>query len=141
MNIEKIRFGITEFDLVVGGIDLSDDGGKITFQNKGLSFNEVKSILKSNDEITQIGLSGKPDWSRSDLIYAGKLQNIEEYVIGISEDGITEIKAEVMIASFRTPDLAERVITLEIENVEIKKENAAIKESLGTLLVNELEVE
>lgn len=131
-KIEKIKFGNTEFDLVVGGNELSDNGGKIKFQNGDLSFDEVKSILKSNDEIAQIGLSGKPDWSRSDLIYAGKLQSIEEYVVGIAEDGITEIKAEVMVAEFRLPDLNERIIALE-------KENVTIKESLGTILLNELE--
>ncbi|WP_157803143.1 hypothetical protein [Lacrimispora celerecrescens] len=44
-----------------------------------------------------------------------------------------------MNAAFRTPDLTERVAALEVENAEIKIDNAAMKESLGTLLLSNLE--
>ncbi|SEU07997.1 hypothetical protein SAMN05443270_2992 [Lacrimispora sphenoides] len=131
-KIEKIKFGNAEFDLVVGGVDLSDNGGKIAFQMGTLSLNEIKTIIKANGEISQIGLSGKTDWIRSDLIYAGRLNSIEEYVVATDEDGITEIKTDVAIGEFKLPDLNERIIALE-------KENAAMKESLGTLILNELE--
>lgn len=130
-HIEKIKFGMTEFDLVVGGMDLTNTGGKITFQVGNKSFEEIKNIVKENAEITKIGLSGKVDWVRSDLVYAGKLSSIENYTI-LEEDGITEKTAEVAIAEFKLPDLLERINILE-------KENAAMKESLGALLLTELE--
>lgn len=76
--------------------------------------------------ITQIGLSVEDDWKRSDLVYAERLTKQSDQVIGTAENGITAIKANVMNAAFRTPDLTERVAALEVENAEIKIDNAAL---------------
>jgi len=70
-NIEKIKFCDQVFDLVAAGVDIGDNGGKITFQKGDTSFDEIETILKSCGSITQIGLSGEADWKRSDLVYAG----------------------------------------------------------------------
>lgn len=125
MNIEKIKFGNYIFDLVPNGIDLSDEGGKITFQENEHSFDEIKSILKSNSDITQINLSGNPEWTREDLVYAGKLAEQENYVIctesvqtGLNDNDepiyeTSEIRGTVVIAEFRTPDLREKVTALD----------------------------
>lgn len=139
MSIEKIKFGDHAFDLVAAGVNLAENGGTITFQKGRLTFDEIETILKSGGSISQIGLSSEADWKRSDLVYAGRLTKQSGYVIGLEDDGITEVKADVMIAAFRTPDLIERVAALEVENAEIKKDNAAMKESLGTLLLSNLE--
>ena len=118
-NIEKIKFGDQAFDLVPNGVSLGDSGGSITFQKGSASFDQTKDLLKSNGEIAQIGLSGSTDWVREDLVYAKRLTEQSDYVIGKDEDGVTDIKVEVMIAYFKTPDLTETVAaqTAEIESL------------------------
>jgi hypothetical protein len=125
MNIEKIKFGDYIFDLVPNGINLTNEGGKITFQEGEKSFDEIKAILKFNNSITLIGLSGNPEWNRDDLVYAGKLTEQENFVIS-SENIQTDIDKEsgeliyetheirktVIIAEFRTPDLRDEVAAL-----------------------------
>ncbi len=120
-NIEKIKFGDQEFDLVAAGVDLGESGGKITFQKGDSSFDEIETTLKANGSITQIGLSGEADWKRSDLVYAGRLTKQSDYVIELEEDGVTEVKADVMIAVFRKPDLNEKV-EAQAEEIETLKQ-------------------
>lgn len=140
MSIEKIKFGDQAFDLVTAGVNLGESGGTIKFQKGRLTFDEIETILKANGSITQIGLSSEADWKRSDLVYAGRLTKQSDYVIGLEGDGITEVKADVMIATFRTPDLTERVAALEAENAEIKKDNESLKSTVDTLVLSSLEV-
>ena len=102
-DIEKIQFGDQTFDLVAGGVNLNDNGGSITFRIGSSDFNVIKANLKLNKDITQINASGKIDWSRSDLVYAGRLSNIENYDIGAG------IKEDVLIAEFRLPDTREKI--------------------------------
>lgn len=131
-NIEKIKFGAQVFDLVVAGVDLGESGGKITFLKGDSSFDEIETILKSCGSITQIGLSGDPEWKRSDLLYAGRLTKQSDYAICLEDDGITEVKADVMIAAFRTPDLTEKV---EAQAAEIE----TLKATVDTLVLSSLE--
>ncbi len=128
------------FDLVPAGINLGDNGGTIIFQEGVFSFDAIEAVLKASGAIVQIGLSGEQDWSRADLVYAGRLTKQSDYVIGVAEDGVTDIKADVMIATFRTPDLTERVAALEAENAEIKKDNESLKSTVDTLVLSSLEV-
>lgn len=55
MNIEKIKFGDYVFDLVPNGINLTDKGGKIIFQEGENAFDQIKAILKSNNSIHLLG--------------------------------------------------------------------------------------
>lgn len=118
-QIEKIKFGNQSFDLVAAGVNLGASGGTITFQKGATSFDKIKTLLKANGSIAQINLYGNPDWFREDLVYAGRLAEQSDYVIGKDEDGVTDIKADVMIAYFKTPDLTEKVAaqTAEIESL------------------------
>ena len=138
-NIEKIKFGDQAFDLVAAGVDLGADGGTIKFQMGDKTFEEIETILQANSTIKQIAVSGDTDWSRYDLVYGGFVSRDANYAIGTADDGVTDVTAAVMIATFRAPDLRERVTALEKENEDIKKENAAMKESLGTLILTNLE--
>lgn len=138
-NIEKIKFGDQAFDLVAAGVNLGADGGTIKFQMGDKTFEEIETILQSNGTIKQIAVSGDTDWSRSDLVYGDYMSRDTNYAIGTADDGVTDVTAAVMIAVFRAPDLRERIAALEVENEEIKKDNAAMKESLGTLILNNLE--
>ncbi len=139
-NIEKIKFGDQTFDLVVAGVDLGENGGKITFQKGDASFDEIETILKSCGSITQIGLSGNPDWKRSDLLYAGRLTTQSNHIIGLEDDGITEVKSDVIIAYFRTPDLTE-VVAAQAEKVAAQAaEIETLKATVDTLVLSSLEV-
>lgn len=119
-NIEKIKFGDQPFDLVPDGVKLGENGGTVTFQKGTSSFDTIKALLKANGEIAQIGLSGDTDWAREDLVYAKRLTEESDYVIGKDEDGVTDIKADVMIAYFKTPDLNDRVAALEAEKESLR---------------------
>lgn len=119
-NIEKIKFGDQTFDLVPDGQKLGETGGTVTFQKGTSSFDTIKALLKVNGEIAQIGLSGNTDWAREDLVYAKRLTEESDYVIGKDEDGVTDIKADVMIAYFKTPDLNDRVAALEAEKESLR---------------------
>ncbi len=145
-NIEKIKFGDQVFDLVPAGVNLGESGGSVTIQKGTVSFDNIEAILKANGGITQIGLSGETDWSRSDLVYAGRLTKLSDQVIGTEQVNIgtdketkepiyetKDIKGDVMIAVFKTPDLTERVAALEVEN-------ESLKATVGTLLLTSLEV-
>lgn len=125
MNIEKIKFGNEEYDLVPAGVKLGPAGGAIIFQRGNHTFDEVEAVLKQAANITQIGLSGEPDWTRADLIYTDKLTKQSDYVISTEQiecgtDEITgdpiytvaDIKGDVMIAEFKTPDLASKVAAI-----------------------------
>ena len=131
-TIEKIKFGDQAFDLVAAGVNLREDGGTINFQKGAASFDAIEAILIANGSIVQIGLSGEPDWTRSDLVYAGRLTKQSDQVIGTAEDGVTSITADIMIATFRTPDLTERVAALETEN-------QSLRATVDTLVLSRLE--
>lgn len=132
-NIEKIKFGTQEFDLIPAGVDLGENGGKISFQKGNASFDDIETLLKTNGGIVQIELSGEQDWSREDLVYAGQLTKKSDQVIGTAEDGVTPITADVMIASFRTPDLTE---TVKEQAAEIK----SLRATVDALVLSSLEV-
>ena len=139
-NIEKIKFGDQVFDLVPAGVNLADGGGTITFQKGDATFDEIETILKSGGSITQIGLSDDPDWTRTDLVYAGRLTKQSDYAIGLDGDGITEIKADVMIAYFRTPDLTEVVATQAEKLATQDAEIETLKATVDALVLSSLEV-
>lgn len=145
-NIEKIKFSDQSFDLVAAGVNLGESGGMISFQKGEASFDSIETILKANGNITQIGVSGETDWNRSDLVYAGKLTKLSDQIIGTEQTKVgtdketkepiyekKDVKGDVMIAVFKTPDLTERVAALEVEN-------ESLKATVGTLLLSNLEV-
>lgn len=139
MSIEKIKFGDQGFDLVAAGVNLGESGGTITFQKGDATFDEIETILKSGGSITQIGLSDDPDWKRYDLLYAGRLTKQSDRVIGLEDDGITEVKADVMIAYFRTPDLTE-VVAAQAEKLAAQDaEIETLKATVDTLVLSSLE--
>lgn len=144
-NIEKIKFGDQVFDLVTAGVNLDANGGTIKFQKGTASFDSIESLLKANGSITQIGLSEEPDWKRSDLVYSGILTKLSDQVIRTEKvqtgtDEKTkepiyenkEVKADVMIATFKTPNLRE---TVAAQAAEIE----SLKATVDTLILSSLE--
>lgn len=130
-NIEKIKFGDQAFDLIAAGVNLGESGGTITFQKGVASFDSIEILLKANASIIQIGLSGEVDWNRSDLVYAGRLTKQSDYAIGLEDDGITEIKADVMIAEFRTPDVREQIAETNAKLLYLSMMTGVEMEGLG----------
>jgi hypothetical protein len=144
-NIEKIKLGNQTYDLVPAGVNLGDNGGTIIFQKGASSFDAIETVLKANGAIAQIGLSGEQDWSRADLVYAGILTKLSDQVIRTEKvqtgtDEKTkepiyenkEVKADVMIATFKTPDLRE---TVAAQAAEIE----SLKATVDTLVLSSLE--
>lgn len=130
-SIEQIKFGDQVFDLVVDGVKLGEFGGHITFQRGTASFDDIKALLNANGSITQINLSGNPDWSRDDLVYAKRLSEQSDYVIGTADDGITEVKADVMIAEFRSPDVREQIVETNAKLLYLSMMTGVEMEGLG----------
>lgn len=120
--MEKIKINEKLYDLVVNGLQLGDQGGKVIFQPGAASFEAVKADIKATKDITVLDDAGEPILTRSDLVYAGRLAEDDNYIIGAeqvqtgtdpeSNDPITETRdviGTVMIAEFRVPDLREEL--------------------------------
>lgn len=116
--MEKIRINEKLYDLVVNGVQLTDQGGRVIFQPAAATFAEIETDVKATKSITVMDDAGEPILTRSDLVYAGRLTKDDNYIIGAeqvqtgtdpeSSDPIMETRdviGTVMIAEFRAPDL------------------------------------
>ena len=120
--MEKIRINEKLYDLVVNGVQLTDQGGKVIFQPAAATFSEVEADVKAAKAITVLDDAGEPVLTRSDLVYAGRLAKDDNYVVGTEQvqtgmdtesgEPIVETRdviGTVMIAEFRAPDLREEL--------------------------------
>lgn len=120
--MEKVRINEKMYELVVNGIQLGEQGGRVIFQPGAASFEVVETDVKATKSITVMDDAGEPILTRSDLVYAGRLTKDDNYVVGNehvqtgtdpeSSDPITETRdviGTVMIAEFRAPDLREQL--------------------------------
>ena len=146
MNNKQIKFGDHLFDLVPNGVILGESGGTIVFHKGNMTLDEIKDILQENNTIAQISESDQTEWSRADLVYAGKLTNQSGYVInaeqelpGGNEYMTGDVKADVMIAEFRKPDLREEFETLKEENTNLLKEQDIMQGTIDILILSSLE--
>lgn len=124
--MEKIKINEKLYDLVVNGLQLGDQGGKVIFQPGAASFEAVKADIKATKDITVLDDAGEPILTRSDLVYAGRLAEDDNYIIGTEQvqagtdtesgEPITETRdviGTVIIAEFRAPDLREQLAATE----------------------------
>lgn len=120
--MEKIKINEKLYDLVVNGLQLGEQGGKVIFQPAAATFAEIEADVKATKAITVLDDAGEPILTRSDLVYAGRLAKDDNYVVGNenvqtgtdpeTNDPITETRdviGTVMIAEFRAPDLREEL--------------------------------
>lgn len=120
--MEKIKINEKLYDLVVNGVQLTDQDGRVIFQPAAARFAEVEADVKATKAITVLDDAGEPILTRSDLVYAGRLTKDDNYVVGTeqiqigtdpeSRDPITETRdviGTVIIAEFRAPDLREEL--------------------------------
>lgn len=119
--MEKIKINEKVYDLVVNGVQLTDQGGKVIFQPASATFAEIEADVKATRAITVLDDAGEPILTRSDLVYAGRLAKDDNYVVGNenvqtgtdpeTNEPITETRD--VIAEFRTPDLREQLAATE----------------------------
>lgn len=119
--METIKFNGKEYQLVSGGYQLRDTSGRIIFLPGDVDFATIKNDLKTATSLELLDSAGKTIASRTDLVYAGRLQEDENYIIGTEqvqtgtdESGnpiydTKDIIGNVMIAEFREPDLREQL--------------------------------
>lgn len=124
--MEKVKFNSQEYTLVTDGVQLTDQGGKIVFRPESATFNDVRTDVQTAKTITVLDSAGEPILTRSDLVYAGRLMEDDNYVIETEnvQNGTDEATGEpiyntqdvigtVLIAEFRTPDLREKLAEVE----------------------------
>lgn len=123
--METIKINGNSYELVAGGYQLHETGGRIIFHPGASDFATIKADLQAVGSIEVLDESGKVFISRTDLVYAGRLQEDDNYIVG-SEQAETgtdasgnpvyetrDVIGTVMIADFREPDLREKCADLE----------------------------
>ena len=130
--MEKIKFNNKIFELVANGYQLQQDYGRIIFQPGEATFDEVEKVVSAATSIILLDDAGDPMASRTDLVYAGRMTQQKDYVIGAEkeetgtdEDGNTiytdnDVTGTVMIAECRLPDWREKYETLEKEVTNVQ---------------------
>lgn len=126
--MEKIKLNEKLYDLVVNGVQLTDQGGRVIFQPGAVSFATIEADVKATKALTVLDDAGEPILTRSDLLYAGRLTKDDNYVVGVeqvqtgtdpeSSDPIMETQdviGAVMIAEFRAPDLREQLAATQAQ--------------------------
>lgn len=126
--MEKIKINEKLYDLVINGLQLGEQGGRVIFQSAAATFAEVEADIRATKAITILDDAGEPILTRSDLVYTGRLAKDDNYVVGIelvqtdavleSEEAVIlpqEVIGTAMIAEFRAPDLRDKVTKLEAQ--------------------------
>ena len=83
--MEKIKINEKLYDLIVNGLQLGEQGGKVIFQPGAASFEAVKADIQATKDITVLDDAGEPILTRSDLVYAGRLAEDDNYIIGTEQ--------------------------------------------------------
>lgn len=133
--MEKVKYGGTVYELVPGGFDTFTDGKLILKHLKeGRSLEEIKETAKTvttTDSIDLLDPDGKLIRSMEGYIYAGEIQEIENYLVKEkqvftgTEDGqepdieIEKIQADVAMVVFRLPDIRQELAEVKAVQDEI----------------------
>lgn len=119
--METIKFNGKEYQLVSGGYQLRDTSGRIIFLPGDSDFATIRNDLKAATSLELLDGTGKTIVSRTDLVYAGRLQEDETWIIGTEqvqsgtdEEGnpiytTQDVIGTVVIADFREPDVREQL--------------------------------
>lgn len=113
--MEKVKFGVTEYELPVNGYRLNDEGGKVIFLPGSATFEVVEADVKVAASITVLDSAGEPWVRRTDLVYAGHIEKDDNYVIGADPEQGTDITGTVLIAEFRLPDVREQLAEVKAQ--------------------------
>lgn len=106
--MEKVKIGELEFELVTNGYRIGKEGGALIFLPGERTLEEVENIMQHAESIVLLDGEGEILESRHDLIFAGRMQKDNHYVIRNDEQG-KENLGIVMTADFRLPDFREEL--------------------------------
>ncbi len=115
--METIKINGNRYDMVANGWQLDETGGRIVFQPGSRDFASVLAALQATKSLDLVDDTGSVIASRSDLVYAGRLQLDRNWVIGseqysVAGDGpavYKDIIGTAIIADFREPDVREKL--------------------------------
>lgn len=115
--METIKINGNSYDMVANGWQLDETGGRIVFQPGSRDFASVLADLQATKSLDLVDDTGSVIASRSDLVYAGRLQLDRNWVIGseqysVAGDGpavYKDIIGTAIIADFREPDVREKL--------------------------------
>ena len=93
--METIKFNGKEYQLVSGGYQLRDTSGRIIFLPGDVDFATIKNDLKTATSLELLDSAGKTIASRTDLVYAGRLQEDESLKEITMHDVIEDLLAKV----------------------------------------------
>lgn len=123
--MERVKFNRQAYDLATNGLQLTEQGGKVIILMGSNTFDAVKADIQTAKSITVLDSAGEPFFTRSDLMYAGRLAQDDNYVIGTEsvQNGVDDagepvyntqdVIGTVLIAEFRMPDLREKLAEME----------------------------
>ena len=127
--MEKVKYGGQVYDLVPGGFGVPDNILTIRHQLSGKTLEEIKAIAKTvtaTDSIDLLDKDGKLMQSVDGFIYAGRIQEIDDYCIETLEMTsdhtlvqTEEIRADIVIVTFKFPDVREELEKVKAVQDEI----------------------
>lgn len=119
--MEKVKYGGTSFDLVPGGLGVPEPDGKLIIRHQlgDKTLAEIKEIAKgmtAMDSIDLLDAEGKLMQSLDGYIYAGSIQQIDDYLIEVQQPEPSqelvqaeEVRADIAVVTFKLPDVREEL--------------------------------
>ena len=127
--MEKVKYGGTTFDLVPGGLGVPDADGRLTIRHQlgDKSLAEIKAIAKAvtaADSIDLLDADGKLMQSLDGYIYAGSIQEIDDYLVKVQHLDqepmqTEEVRADIAVVTFMLPDVREELKTVKAVQDEL----------------------
>lgn len=127
--MEKVKYGGQIYDLVPGGFGVPDGRLTIRHQLAGKTLEEIKAIAKTvtaTDSIDLLDAEGKLMQSLDGYIYAGSIQEIDDYLIEVQQPEPSqelvqaeEVRADIAVVIFRLPDIREELAEVKAVQDEI----------------------
>lgn len=106
--MESIKIGTKKYELVSNGFGLTAKGGKAIFLPGTDSFDAVEATVKTANGVELLDETDSQLASVTGIVYAGMLTKDDNYLIRVEPEG-KEVYGTVMIATFREPDLREKI--------------------------------
>jgi len=146
MNQETIKVGETTYNIANGSCSLHlSDGGvaSVAIIIESNIINDIHSNLSANSTITKYTAEGTEEWQRSDLVYTGEVKLKNDFPVGIEQtqtgtdaDGNpvysnVEALADVAIVEYRTPNIQDKVKSLEEQNNDLSAQVAYLQMMSG----------
>ena len=129
--MEKVKYGGQVYDLVPGGFGVPELDGKIIIRHQlgDKTLAEIKAIAKAitaEDSIDLLDAEGKLMQSLDGYIYAGSIQEIDDYLIEVRQPEAgqelamsEEVRVDIAVVTFRLPDVREELAEVKAVQDEI----------------------